>query len=504
MRMVPRCRSGTAHETGSDRRASTASRSGPYACSTRSTSSRGAVELAGLGAHLERAAELGELGGAERRAVRLQRVRRPAQLLGAPFVERAAEGRDQLRRVREEGVDHLAEELVAAEVAQVLERAVVEADVLDRLGAAVRVRAGLGTLERRHELLGADRLRDVVVHAGREARLAILGERVRRHRDDVRAALGRPALADPARRVEAVELRHLDVHQDDVVRPALERLDRLEPVVRDVGAVAELLEEAQRDLLVHRVVLREQDAKPRPGALSVCHGLDLLFDGAPREQAQERVVELRRLERLCELGGEEAARLGLRQPAERREEQERQLLGVPPVPDLAGQREPVHPRHHHVEHADVERLVARDQLERRGGQLDRDGLHPPRPRVPGDDLAVGRVVVDDEDPLAGEVREAVVECDLCRHIRRGRGQRDAEGRSLPLLALDADRAAHQLDEALRDGEPEAGAAEAARRRRVHLAERGEEQVHPVGRDPDARVADCELDLVRACSRSPRR
>ena len=134
----PRCRSGTAHETGSGRRASTASCSGPYSCSTRSDELRRTVELAGLRAHLERAAELGELRGAERRAVRLQRVRRSAQLLGAPFVERAAEGRDELRRVREERVDHLAEELVAAEVAQVLERAVVEADVLDRLEAAVR------------------------------------------------------------------------------------------------------------------------------------------------------------------------------------------------------------------------------------------------------------------------------------------------------------------------------------------------------------------------------
>src|SRR2546430_7780652 len=62
--------------------------------------------------------------------------------------------------------------------------------------------------------------------------------------------------------------------------------------------------------------------------------------------------------------------------------------------------------------------------------------------------------------------------------------RSPEGRALSLLALDRDRAAHQLDEPLRDGEPEARAPEAARRRGVHLAEGGEQLVHPVGRDPD--------------------
>jgi len=95
----------------------------------------------------------------------------------------------------------------------------------------------------REEHARAERLRHVVVHPGRKARLAILRKRVRGHRDDVRPALGRPALDNPARRVEAVELGHLDVHQHDVVRLQLERLDRLEPVRRHVGAVAEALEQ---------------------------------------------------------------------------------------------------------------------------------------------------------------------------------------------------------------------------------------------------------------------
>ena len=60
----------------------------------------------------------------------------------------------------------------------------------DRGRTAVAVRERLHALQRGCELLGADRLRDVVVHPGGEARLAVLGHRVRRHRDD--AAGGSP------------------------------------------------------------------------------------------------------------------------------------------------------------------------------------------------------------------------------------------------------------------------------------------------------------------------
>jgi hypothetical protein len=152
------------------------------------------------------------------------------------------------------------------------------------------------------------------------------------------------------------------------------------------------------------------------------------------------------------------------------------------------------------EHGDVELLAVVDQVERGGRELHCHGLHLPRPRVAGDDLAVGRVVVDHEDSLAGEVREPVVERDLRRHVDLGDRERDAEGRAFLLLALDRDRPAHQVHESFRDRKAETGATELPRRRRVYLAERGEEPVHPVGRDPDTGIADCELDSERARAR----
>ena len=80
------------------------------------------------------------------------------------------------------------------------------------------------------EHVGGDRLGDVVVHARRDACLAVAVHGVRRHRHDARSSHPRPAVADPAGRLEAVELRHLDVHEHEVVAGTLDRGDRLEPV----------------------------------------------------------------------------------------------------------------------------------------------------------------------------------------------------------------------------------------------------------------------------------
>ena len=158
------------------------------------------------------------------------------------------------------------------------------------------------TAERLRELVGTDGLGDVVVHSGREARFAILGQRVRRHGDDAGPLLRRPALADPARGVETVELGHLHVHQHHVVRPAFERLQSLETIPRHVGAIAELVEQPERHLLVHGVVLGQEDPQRRRRELLVSlRGLGGLHLGVRSERFQQRVVELRRLHRLREL-----------------------------------------------------------------------------------------------------------------------------------------------------------------------------------------------------------
>ena len=123
-------------------------------------------------------------------------------------------------------------------------------------------RAGRCAPRRRAQRLGSDRLRDVVVHAGREARLAVAFHRVRGHRHDPRSGVARPARrgsggSPPARRARASG--RPSGRRRRRVRSM--RGDRLQAVAGDVGAIAHPLEQPERELLVHRVVLGQQDAQ---------------------------------------------------------------------------------------------------------------------------------------------------------------------------------------------------------------------------------------------------
>ena len=73
------------------------------------------------------------------------------------------------------------------------------------------------------------------------------------------SCLSGPSGADTAGRLEAVELGHLDVHQDDVVVGRSEGVDSLQAVARDLGRVAHVSQQPQCELLVDRVVLGEKD-----------------------------------------------------------------------------------------------------------------------------------------------------------------------------------------------------------------------------------------------------
>ena len=214
---------------------------------------------------------------------------------------------------------------------------------------------------------------DVVVHPGREARLALLEHGVCGHGDDAGPRLGRPTLTDPPGCVEPVELGHLHVHQDDVVGLPLERLQRLETVRRHVGAVAEPLENPQRHHLVHGVVLGQQDPQGRRRGLAVRRGRsDLWLMPALGEHGRQCVVELRGLQRLRQLRGEvPGLRTHFPSATDGRDENEWQLTLVASAADLPCQCEPVHLRQHEVEHGNVEVLALVDQRKRVQGPLHR-------------------------------------------------------------------------------------------------------------------------------------
>mmetsp|Transcript_20286 Transcript_20286/g.51398 ORF Transcript_20286/g.51398 Transcript_20286/m.51398 type:complete len:291 (-) Transcript_20286:259-1131(-) len=116
-----------------------------------------------------------------------------------------------------------------------------------------------------------DRLRDVVVHARLEALVPVAAHGVGRYRHDEHwrarhASLALPT-ADRARGAEAIEYRHVAVHQDHVehreplVVVPLHRLHRLLTVTRHRDPVPHVLEHLLGHVDVVVVVLDEQHAQ---------------------------------------------------------------------------------------------------------------------------------------------------------------------------------------------------------------------------------------------------
>ena len=113
--------------------------------------------------------------------------------------------------------------------------------------------------------LGVDRLRQVVPRARLHALLAVALHRLRGHGDD-RHVLARGHLADLADRVDAVHLRHHDVHQDHVDRRrrACSDADRRAPVVVRDDLHALVLEQRREREDVAHVVVDDHRAPARP------------------------------------------------------------------------------------------------------------------------------------------------------------------------------------------------------------------------------------------------
>jgi len=102
-----------------------------------------------------------------------------------------------------------------------------------------------------------DRFTDVVVHSCLQALRPILPECVGGHRENRYRAPARQA-ADGARRVEPVRLRHLHVHQDQVVGAPLCHLQRFFPGAGDVDLQSHRPQQVERHLLIDDVVLGQQ------------------------------------------------------------------------------------------------------------------------------------------------------------------------------------------------------------------------------------------------------
>ena len=108
----------------------------------------------------------------------------------------------------------------------------------------------------------ADRLGQEVVHAGHQAALAGLRKGVGGQGDDRHGgghAVGQRA--DRQRGADAVEQRHVQVHQHDVEALLADGLHRLQAVAGEEGPVAHAFQQRSHVLAVDRVVLGHQHAQ---------------------------------------------------------------------------------------------------------------------------------------------------------------------------------------------------------------------------------------------------
>jgi PAS domain S-box-containing protein len=157
------------------------------------------------------------------------------------------------------------------------------------------------------------------------------------------------------------DLRHLHVHQHQVVRQAVHRLDGFDAIGGDIGAIPHRFEQQEGELLVHGVVLGEKDAE----GMALAELGDRVFvdgrplDGPAAQQRHQQVEELRLLHRFGEDGSEHRIDLAA---AERRVQHQRQLgpQRAQPMREL----DAVHAGHVHVEDRQVERIAALDHRQR--------------------------------------------------------------------------------------------------------------------------------------------
>ena len=261
-------------------------------------------------------------------------------------------------------------------------------------------------------------------------------------------------------------------------------------------------QEAHRQLLVDRVVLGQQDAQRQALAqLGVELGLRrhrlARRRSAVAPERDQRVVQLRRLDRLAQEGRERRRRVGASlsgRPAELS-----MISGSVRLPALQlGGQLPARPCPASANRAAPRRsgspaLQQRQRLCARG-RFDRASC-PRRAVCRHQHAAVGALSSTISSALAREavgVRSValVAAARASRASTMVKWKVDALARHA--AALDPDASAHQLDQALADGQPEAGAAVAPRGRGVDLAEGLEQPVLAVGRDADAgvRTANC--------------
>ena len=293
---------------------------------------------------------------------------------------------------------------------------------------------------------------------------------------------------DFAGRGLAVDLRHRDIHENQVGPECRKGLHRFLPVAGECQVDPAGFQHLRQNQLIGAVVLgRQHPHRPRRdrrgGVLGLGAGRTDIRQ--PREQQRTRIgigqQSLHRIE----------GRIRLRAERVRRDEQDRQI--VPALgPHRLGQFQAVHAGHGVLGDDQVD--VFRQPVQRQRPAGDGCHLKSELRQLPGHDLAAGMLARHDKRVTQrGTQERGRIGCD----VRRRQADPKAKARPLAFAAFNPDGAAHQRDQPLADGQPQAGPLELARPGVVGLIELAEDVVDLVGRDADAGVLDRDVDVAEA-------
>ena len=186
----------------------------------------------------------------------------------------------------------------------------------------------------------------------------------------------------------------------------------------------------------------------------------------------------------------------VRSNSHRREKNQRHPVRTRNLPNSFSQHQAVHFRHLHVQNRQIVCLAARQQFERVGAASRFVWFHLPVFCLEGQDPAVCRVVVDDQEAAAlegvrvigGVLRRRREAVDASRNA-------EAEDRAGSDGALDMNAAPHHLHQAFADGQSQARPAELAGGGGVALDEGVEQFGDGFSGDSDAGVGDSHAQLL---------
>ena len=330
------------------------------------------------------------------------------------------------------------------------------------------------------------RLGHMTVHASFSRAVAVLAEDMRSQGNDGSTPARIPGFpfTQLVGGLKAVEHGHLAIHQDQVIRLRLDRLQRLFAVAGGVRLQVEFVQHAADDLGGNTVVLGDQDAEVtrdfERGQVLRHRCLALLS----ARLALREFVGQGGLQRVTgDRFGEDAldtriARNDLARCAAHAGEHDQQDVMVEAVIflDLARQLHAGHAGHVLIEQDHIEVFLEVRLGPQQGQRLlaRRNGanLQAPAAALLDQYLAAGVVVIDDQQ--ASALQWPVQVGIALRQPFTGQRQADPQGVALAGASLDTEITIHQLHQLARDDQPQAPAM-ACRRKKVMTVDCGIEQ-----------------------------